>query len=351
MAEWYLATYQNGVFINKLGFIQPDGDYVYELKNGIQSGESPVKSDWLRITILDNKVEKWDGSSWTEDTNLTGLVNNSTCWVYGSPYVYYTIITNSQVYYLESFTHNETNIIGNSDVTIDKTAIKRVIIGSSVTSINEGAFVGCTNLAELTIGNSVTSIGDSAFYQCSSLASVNIPDSVQIIGNAAFDGCTGLASLTIGDSVTTIGDYAFRDCTSLASVKIPDSVTIIGEGAFWECTGLASVDMGNSVERIGYDAFYYCIILVSVNIPNSVTTIDNGAFSQCKSLESVTIGNSVTSIGESAFYNINLNNNPTEASITIPLTVLTAVAPTLTYGTNKSFFSSPNRVTLINPDA
>ena len=109
MVKWYLATYQNGVFSNDLGIIESSGDYVYKLKNGIQSGESPEKKDWLRIGITDKTVKEWvtdpttGNSSWTEDTSLTGLVNGSIYWVYGSIVKY--VIVLERIFFI----YNKTN--------------------------------------------------------------------------------------------------------------------------------------------------------------------------------------------------------------------------------------------------
>ena len=57
-----------------------------------------------------------------------------------------------------------------------------VEIGSGVTIIGNGAFVGCGNLTSVTIPNSVTAIGRNAFSGCIGIASVTIPNSVSAIG-------------------------------------------------------------------------------------------------------------------------------------------------------------------------
>ena len=121
----------------------------------------------------------------------------------------------------------------------------------------------------------------------SSVKSVTIGNSVTSIGSYAFYGCTNLTSVTIPDSVTSIGDYAFRGCDSLTSVTIPDSVTSIDDGAFAWCDSLTSVTIGNSVTSIGSSAFYYCYSLTSMTIPDSVTSIGNSAFYGCTNLTDV----------------------------------------------------------------
>ena len=208
------------------------------------------------------------------------------------------------------------------------------IIPTSVTSIGDYAFSGCSSLTSITIPNSVTSIGEHAFYGCSSLTSVIIPNSVTSIGNYAFWGCSSLSSISIPNSVTSIGEWAFSSCSSLTSVTIPNSVTSIGECAFAYCSSLTSIvvessntmydsrencnaiietasntliagcqstTIPNSVTSIGESAFRGCSFLTSVTIPNSVTSIGESAFRGCSSLTSVTIPNSVPSIGKLAF--------------------------------------------------
>ncbi len=221
----------------------------------------------------------------------------------------------------------------------EQTQLTSVTIGSGVTSIGEGAFAGCSNLAEirytgdvaswcaisglgnlmgvsstkslyidgtviagdLVIPSSLTSIADWAFSFCSGLTSVAIPASVTSIGDRAFYGCSGLTSVTIGSGVTSIGSSAFCGCTGLTSVTIPSSVTCIGSFAFSGCSGLTSVAIGNGVKDIGDNAFAGCSGLTSITIPDSVTSIRDYAFWQCTGLTSVTIPDSVTSIGSYAF--------------------------------------------------
>ena len=73
-------------------------------------------------------------------------------------------------------------------------------------------FAGQINLKKVTIGNTVTTIE-----------------------NGTFDGCSALKSVSIPNSVTSIGEYAFDECSALESVSIPNSVTSIGEYAFYRC--------------------------------------------------------------------------------------------------------------------
>ena len=73
------------------------------------------------------------------------------------------------------------------------------------------------------------------------MTSVTIPNSVTSIELGAFSGCSGLTSITIPNSVTSIGEVAFHGCSSLTSITIPNSVTSIGEKAFAKCSYLENV--------------------------------------------------------------------------------------------------------------
>ncbi|ELP88035.1 hypothetical protein EIN_347270 [Entamoeba invadens IP1] len=92
-------------------------------------------------------------------------------------------------------------------------------IPSSVTSIGEYCFSGCSSLSSIIIPSSVRSIDDDCFYGCSSLSSINIPSSVISIGDGCFNGCSSLSSITIPLSVTYIGYYCFSSNTIVHQSK------------------------------------------------------------------------------------------------------------------------------------
>ena len=246
-------------------------------------------------------------------------------------------------YYLYSTDGNNTALVTTNpsgkysgDIAIPKSVTYEEIT-YSVTSIENRAFIDCSDLTSITIPNSVTSIGGNAFYGCSSLTSVTIPSSVTSIGEYAFSDCglkevrisdleawckikfrngnsnplscahllylngNEIRDLIIPDGITKINSFAFYGASNILTVSIPNNVTSIGNDAFNGCSGLASVTIPNSVTTIGDEAFMGCTGLTSITIPNSVTYIGWYAFQDCNGLTSVTIPNSVTSIGGHAF--------------------------------------------------
>ena len=213
-----------------------------------------------------------------------------------------------------------------------------LVIPDSVTSIGDGAFLGCTGLTSITIPNSVTSIGDDAFWGCKDLTSITIPDSVTTsISSGAFDNtawyysqpyydtiylgkvaygykgimpdnttitlkegtlgiaenafsrCDGLTNIILPDGLITIGDSAFSGCKNLTSIVIPASVTILGDYAFSGCKNLTSVTIGNGVTSLGDGVFESCKSLTSITIPASVTNISLHAFPFCSGLKNINV--------------------------------------------------------------
>ena len=147
---------------------------------------------------------------------------------------------------------NSVTSIGNSAFS-GCTGLTNIEIPNSVTSIGASAFSGCTGLESITVGmnNPNYTSRDGILYNKTITqilavpggisGSFTTPNSVTSIGDGAFVGCTGLTSITIPNNVTSIGSYAFEGCTGLTSITIPNNVTSIGSYAFWGCIGLTLV--------------------------------------------------------------------------------------------------------------
>lgn len=198
--------------------------------------------------------------------------------------------------------------------------IEDVVIPSTVTSIEYGAFANCQILKYVGFaGNtSLSSIGEGAFYNCQWLRSIWIPNSVMSIGASAFENCPLLSSISVGDSVTSIGSKAFEGTAwynnqnnglvyagpmaykykgtmpAGANLIIKDGTNGISDACFYGCNNLASVTIPNSVTHIGGVAFSNCSSLVSVNIPNSVVSISESAFSGCNGLTGMVVASGNT---------------------------------------------------------
>ena len=252
----------------------------------------------------------------------------------------------------------------NTIVRVTDKTIENVIIPNKVTTIEDGAFEGCSNLKSIVIPSSVTHIGLGAFSGCSSLETITLPfvgedkdgpDEVKsavfgyIFGETEYDnsirvqqickgtsnygassfayyyipnslktvhftgdklnlgsfsGCSMITTITLESGIKTIRDSSFERCDSLASFTIPDTVTSIENWSFYLCKSLENIVIPKGVTYLGQDAFCACENLVSVSIDStSIAEIYTGTFYGCYALKSFSIPNSVERIGDDAFQN------------------------------------------------
>lgn len=193
------------------------------------------------------------------------------------------------------------------------------IMPDNITSINYGAFSGCTGLTSLIIPDSVTSIDERAFAGCEGLTSMKVS-----LGNKTFDsrnGCNaiietktntlvaGCVSTVIPNTVTCINNFAFSDFTNIKSMTLPDGLTVIGAYAFDGCTNMESINIPAKVTNIGSYAFRECSALKEIMLPDSIKYIGSGAFISCYSLETVDLGNSSDLDLELGYYVFDYCNN------------------------------------------
>ncbi len=180
---------------------------------------------------------------------------------------------------------------------------KVVFSGSSIQTIEAGAFEGCAALTSISLPSTVTTLGEGVFMNCTGLTGVRMVCKVKTIPSRTFFGCTALNSVTLPNYATEIGDNVFVGCTALTSVSLPDTLKSIGANTFSGCTSLISPTFPGSLTDIGAFAYKDCKTISNVFIPNTVKSIGEGAFSGCSTLEAAYLSPSVQKLGMSAFAN------------------------------------------------
>ena len=149
------------------------------------------------------------------------------------------------------------------------TGITSVTIPSTVTSVNDYVFRGCSALQCAVVPK--TSAG--MFSGCSALQDVTITDETSNIAAQAFAGCTSLQHITLPSRMKTIGANAFNNNPALEEIEIPATVTTIGKAAFAACTSLKSVILPASLSSLSDQVFYWSRNIESI-VAKSPTPVD-----------------------------------------------------------------------------
>lgn len=165
--------------------------------------------------------------------------------------------------------------------------------------IEKYMFSDIPNLDEVTFTN-VGKIKDYAFLN-SGLSSISL-EGITSIGTSAFKN-TKLKNVVIPEGLSVEGSAQsqFADCKELESVTFNNDVESIPNSMFEGCEKLSTVNLPNTVLQIGYSAFKDCILLENIAIPSSVASIHSEAFSGCSILRAVKLPSTLTEIGADAF--------------------------------------------------
>ncbi len=256
----------------------------------------------------------------------------------------------------------DTNIKIQTDAFKGNDSLTEIIVPSSVTKIEKGAFAGMKKLEKLSVpfigmtSCSDVSVGDTAddvdksvdaertiahlfgeseydegvaqtinYGTGSSTASDGTTTTqattcympltlteITVTGDynvpmCAFNGLTKYLKINLTGNVSEIGEYAFANAIRITDITLPTSLTKIGNGAFSGATKLGSVnfDALTSLTVIGESAFEktgLTTVKTSTLLDTSKTlTIGKKAFMDCKSLTELTLSASVESINHYAF--------------------------------------------------
>ncbi len=117
--------------------------------------------------------------------------------------------------------------------------------------VPEKVYVGSSPYTVKHIGNQVFDATVDA--KASTIQRVVIPSTVETIGERAFYGCSGLVNAGFNDGLKTIKADAFKNAVNLPGVVIPQSVSVIEDGAFSGCGALDSVEFGGNAGAIWCD--------------------------------------------------------------------------------------------------
>ena len=124
---------------------------------------------------------------------------------------------------------------------IGEDTIEEIVIPEGVTTIEPYAFANLTALKKVTLPSTLTTIGVGAFYGCYNLTEINL-ENVKFINDRAFMGCN-LAKAEFNE-IIAIGSYAFAylQITSVSGaygrfteLNLPASAQSIDRGAFYGC--------------------------------------------------------------------------------------------------------------------
>lgn len=121
---------------------------------------------------------------------------------------------------------------------------------------NQGYDYDINLISSVVLPSTIDTIREQAFRGCSYMTSFNIPNSVKYIGRSAFSGIK-LTAMELPDAIDVIPGGLFFGCYTLTSVKLPDNIVGIEDNAFYD-TGFTSFEIPETVQWLGMDILYDC---------------------------------------------------------------------------------------------
>lgn len=248
-------------------------------------------------------------------------------------------VENYEVYSISSFKNNGSVNTGVTSVTIPTTVTSignqvfqgctglktfNIPEGSQLNSIGSSTFKDCTSLSSISsFPAALTSIRTYCFMGCSSLTSVILTNTqLSVLDTQIFDGCSSMTECKLPETLITLNG-SFKDCSSLTSIVLPSNLQTIN-GSFSGCTQLASINIPASVKTLGQSSFQNCSALTSIDMSQtSITSVPRECFSGATSLATIKLPSTVSSFGQSAFQNtgitkVEVSDDGIDGGVNIP---------------------------------
>ena len=188
-------------------------------------------------------------------------------------------------------------IIG-SEAFADNTNVKSVVIPKNITKIEDSAFNGCTNLANVTFNEGLKELGTSVFSN-TAIETITIPSSLEVVADNQFlDGIfenTKLTTVNFAKGTKSVVGYLFKGCNSITNIAFPETIESIGNYAFYKCNGFEEIDIPSNIATIGERAFSCCENLKTVKLNEGLKELGAGAFSDT-AIETITIPSSLEKV-------------------------------------------------------
>ena len=102
--------------------------------------------------------------------------------------------------------------------------------GSELSTISDNMFIRCSALQTITLPKKVVTVNSYAFSGCTNLRTVTFEKdrkngvdtyNLTTLQGGAFSGCSALAAIQLPATVTSVGQNCFQDCGSLKFVYLP----------------------------------------------------------------------------------------------------------------------------------
>jgi hypothetical protein len=193
-----------------------------------------------------------------------------------------------------------------ADAFAGRSGITGVVLPSTVETVGEGAFAGCTGLpqkdgiyyagdwavaADPTITDAVLRAGTrgiaaEAFAASHALVRVYVPATLKYSNKNAFEDCPKLSALTVESIIAWCG-VTFSNVNAnplsqaqklyvggqlVTELAIPDGVDLIMPWAFYGCTSITKLTLPESIEILGAACFKNCTALTEIYYNAAVAT-------------------------------------------------------------------------------